>query len=74
MHGEYYMLMKNAKPGEAYNIGGDGLHSMGDFLDIMLNIANLKDVVQLEINPAWIRKIDIPVQIPDSTKLRKLTG
>lgn len=75
----YYLLMMKALKtnevgqGEAYNIGGDDLHDMQFFLDTMLAMFNLSDVTT-EINPEFYRKIDIPVQRPDSVKIRKLTG
>lgn len=76
----YYMLMERAVKGdekvigEPFNVGGEGLHEMRYFLDEMLDIAGLKGEVEEWVNPKFVRKIDIPVQIPDSTKLRELTG
>ncbi len=70
----YVMLMDTFTPGESYNVGGDVLDTMGGYLNQMLEIAGLAGEVELEVNPAFVRKIDIPVQIPDSTKCRQLTG
>ena len=70
----YVALMEYFTPGESYNVGGDELHTMGEFLDMMLDIAGMKDKIVTEVNPDFVRKIDIPVQIPDSTRCRTLTG
>lgn len=70
----YYLLMKRFKPGEAYNVGGDNLYSMGELLDKMLNMTGLQKKVRKWVNPKFVRKIDIPIQICNSQKCRKLTG
>ncbi len=70
----YVMLMGKFTPGESYNIGGDELDTMGGFLTRMVDIAGIEGTVKFKVNPAFVRKIDIPVQIPDSSKCRRLTG
>ena len=70
----YAALMDWFIPGESYNVGGNELNSMGGFLDEMLDISGLTGMVELEVNPAFVRPIDIPVQIPDSGKCKALTG
>ena len=50
---------------------GEGLHTMQHYLDRMLDIYNLKNV-STQIEPKFIRKVDIPIQIPDDTKVREL--
>ena len=71
----YYQLMmkaiKNQIPnGDIFNICGDELHDMMWYLDLMLDIANIKP--KLIIDKNLFRKVDIPIQNPDSTKVRKL--
>ena len=70
----YYRLMLQFKPGEAYNVGGDELFSMGDLLGAMLRLSGLEGRVELQVDPALVRPIDIPVQRPDSQKCRQVTG
>ncbi len=70
----YALLMEHFTPGESYNVGGDNLDSIGGYLEQMIDIIGLKNKVTTEVNPAFVRKIDIPVQIPNSDKCRKLTG
>ncbi len=70
----YYLLMQKAEAGEAYNVGGDVVYSMGDLLDMMLDIGGLTGKVERFVDPKLVRPIDIPVQVCNSEKLRKLTG
>lgn len=70
----YYMLMQKFTPGEAYNIGGDRVYSIAELLDMMLEMKGLKGEVKLVKDPKLVRPIDIPVQVCDSSKCRKLTG
>ncbi len=70
----YVALMEKFTPGESYNVGGDMLDTIGGFLNQMLDIVGMRDKVTTKVNPAFVRKIDIPVQIPDSSKCRELTG
>ncbi len=58
--------------GEVFHIAGNDLHEMQHYLDIMLELSDLKDKVDLEIEPKFLRKVEIPVQIPDDSKTRKL--
>lgn len=70
----YYLLMQKFTPGEIYNVGGDNLFSMGEFLDKMLEMTGLANKVEKKVNPKFVRPIDIPIQICNSQKCRKLTG
>lgn len=63
-------LRYNDSYGEVYNIGGDNLHEIGYYLDLMLSIFGLS--VNTEIDEKLYRKFDIPVQYPDSTKVRNM--
>jgi len=69
----YSLLMQNFVSGEIYNFGGDNLYSMGELLDKMIQISGLKNVQKIT-DPNLIRKIDIPIQYTDSTKMKNQTG
>lgn len=62
------------EPGEVFNVGGDNVYSMGELLDKMLEIKELKEKVELYRNPDLVRKIGFGIQIPNSSKLRQVTG
>jgi GDP-4-dehydro-6-deoxy-D-mannose reductase len=70
----YHLLMQTFTPGEAYNVGGDTVHSMGEVLDMMLAMRGLDGKVEKRVDPKLVRPIDIPVQICNTEKCRKLTG
>ncbi len=70
----YHLLMQAFTPGEAYNVGGDTVHSMGEVLDMMLDMRGLAGKVEKRVDPTLVRLIDIPVQICNTEKCRKLTG
>jgi len=71
----YYRLMlefqkDNIECGEVFHIAGNDLHPMQYYLDKMLELYNLEDVC-LEIEPKFFRKVDIPIQVPDDSKVRE---
>jgi len=73
----YYQLMMayfegKVEDGEVFHIAGNDLHEIQHYLDIMLSQANLLGKVQLEIEPKFLRKVEIPIQIPDDSKVRNL--
>lgn len=70
----YQLLMDKFAPGEAYNVGGEGVHSIGEVLDMMLEMRGLTGKVEKRVDPKLVRPIDIPVQICNTEKCRKLTG
>ena len=70
----YDLLMQRGVPGEAYNIGGDEVFTMGELLEQLIEMTGLKGRVRTEVDPQLVRPIDIPVQICDSRKFRELTG
>jgi len=66
----YFQLMMAGAKG-VFNVGADDCHPMQFFLDRMLDISGLTGQVALEVDPALWRPIDIPVQFPDTTKLKR---
>jgi len=73
----YYQLMMayfdgKVEDGEVFHIAGNDLHEIQYYLDIMLELSKLTGKVELEIEPKFLRKVEIPIQIPDDSKVRKL--
>jgi GDPmannose 4,6-dehydratase len=64
----YYLLMQSGEQG-VFNVGGDDCHPIGYFLETMLRLYDLHDV-KLKVDETLWRPIDIPVQVPDTTKLK----
>lgn len=67
----YYILNKNMVCG-VYHISRDDVHEIGFYLQRMIDLYNLK--VELTVDPLLVRPIDIPIQIPNSDKIKKLIG
>ena len=70
----YNDLMDKFTPGEAYNVGGDNVYSMGELLEAMLEIKGIQGDVEKVRNKNLVRKIGFGIQIPDSSKCREATG
>jgi len=73
----YYQLMLayfdgKVQDGEIFHIAGNELYEIQHYLDIMLDLSGLTNKVELEIEPKFLRKVEIPVQIPDDSKVRSL--
>lgn len=65
----YYKLMLKKATG-VFNVGGDTCYSIGAILDHMVVISGLADKVILKRHEPYWRPIDIPIQVPDTTKLK----
>jgi len=69
----YYMLLTvNPIVGEYYNIGGDHTCKVGEMLDYLLSLSNVKNI-KVEVDEARMRPIDADLQIPDTSKFYKHT-
>ncbi len=72
----YYKLMLRYVHGNEnyyggiFNISGDTLRTIGEYLDIMLELTGIE--ATREIDPLLYRKFDIPIQYPDSSKVRRI--
>jgi GDPmannose 4,6-dehydratase/GDP-4-dehydro-6-deoxy-D-mannose reductase len=68
----YWVAIMHCKPGEAYNIGGNTVISVGEFLDLLKR--NCKVAIPSRVDPALLRPSDVTLQIPDTTKFVEATG
>lgn len=70
----YFMLVtQNPIPGSFYNIGGNYTCRIGDILDTLLNLSDVKDFKVVE-DPNRLRPIDADLQVPDISKFTKHTN
>lgn len=69
----YQLMLKNLngemEHGEVFVICGNKVREYVEYIDIMLQMFNVK--AKLEIDPKLLRPVDILVQNPDDTKVRK---
>lgn len=68
----YRLLITDAAPGEAYNVCSGADVSVEDLVHRMLSLAGVD--YRLEIDPALIRPVDVPVLVGDNSRLRAATG
>jgi GDP-4-dehydro-6-deoxy-D-mannose reductase len=68
----YALLMEKGKRGEFYNIGGGEAVSIEGILKMVLQ-ASTKEI-QVEVDPAKLRPVDIPEITPDVDSMHELTG
>ena len=69
----YHISVKySEEPFKVSLLTANDLYEIQHYLDIMLDISGLSGKVKQEIEPKFYRKIDIPVQIPDDSKVRSL--
>tara|TARA_B100000989_G_scaffold298423_1_gene287713 strand:+ start:1539 stop:2555 length:1017 start_codon:yes stop_codon:yes gene_type:complete len=70
----YYMLLTvDPKPGECYNIGGNFSCTVGEMLNYLLSLSNVRNI-KIVIDKKRLRPIDADLQIPDTSKFYKHTG
>lgn len=71
----YYMLVTvNPIPGEYYNIGGTYTCEVGDTLNALINMSDMRDRIRIETDPERLRPIDADLQVPDCRKFKEHTG
>jgi len=66
----YYEMIKQGKTGEIYNIGGDTVKTIGEMLDFLISLSPIKDKIKKELDPALVRKLDVNLQIVDTSKFK----
>ena len=68
----YWVAAERCEPGEAYNIGGTTVITVGQFLETLCRQA--RRPVPTRLDRALLRPADVTLQIPDTRKFRQATG
>lgn len=68
----YWVAVEKCAFGEAYNIGGNTIITVGEFLKLLKKRARVP--VPTRQDPKLLRPTDVTLQIPDITKFTKQTG
>jgi GDP-mannose 4,6-dehydratase len=68
----YWEATIHGEPGEAYNIGGTTVITVGAFLELL--IAQARTPIPTRQDPALLRPADVTLQIPNVEKFRAATG
>jgi len=68
----YYMLLKDGKPGDVYNICSGRGYKIKAMLDILLSSADCD--IKIKEDPSRLRPSDVELLVGDPTKIRKAVG
>ena len=68
----YWMATVKGRPGEAYNIGGTTVISVGEFLELLKKKAKAR--IPTRQDPALLRPSDVTLQVPSVAKFARETG
>jgi len=68
----YWLATTKGHSGEVYNIGGDASLPVGDFLKLLISYASC--AIPTRLDSDLLRPVDVTLQIPDTTRFKKLTG
>ena len=68
----YWLAAKKGKIGEIYNIGGDQVISVRNFLKLLIKFSGTK--IKCSADKKLFRPQDIILQIPDVSKFKSHTG
>jgi len=68
----YWVATAKCEFGQAYNIGGTTIMTVGEFLDILKKL--MPCGIPSRPDPELFRPADVTLQIPDVSKFRALTG
>ncbi len=66
----YAKLFEHGKPGEAYNIGGKDVRTIGELLWFLIGMSTFQGI-KTEVDPKLLRKMDVNLQIPDCSKFKR---
>lgn len=68
----YTLLMEHGQAGENYNVGSGKAVAIQEILDMILSFS--RKTISVEVDPARLRPVDVPVIEADVTKLEACTG
>lgn len=68
----YKLLLDKCPSGEVYNIGGNEPMTVGDILETLKSLARVP--IEHKVDPARLRPSDVTLQIPDTSKFRRVTN
>jgi GDPmannose 4,6-dehydratase/GDP-4-dehydro-6-deoxy-D-mannose reductase len=68
----YWIAAESCTAGEAYNIGGKTVITVGELLGTLTRMATRP--IPLKLDPGLLRPADVTLQIPDTRKFQRATG
>ncbi len=70
----YMALMRKGRRGEAYNVCSGRALALREVLDFLIGEAGARIPIRIEVDPARLRKTDVPLLIGDNRKIVAETG
>ena len=68
----YSLLMEKGERGQTYNVGSGKAIAIRDILDMIIERSSAE--IKVEIDPAKLRPVDVPIIEADITKIQTATG
>jgi len=68
----YWLMLEHGEPGVVYNIGSGTTRPMGDMLDMLLAMSNVR--IEVKQDPARLRPSDVMILWADASKFKQATG
>jgi len=68
----YWVACQHCDYGVPYNVGGEAVTTVGEFLDILKSKSSVS--IKSEVDERLLRPVDVTMQIPDVSKFIKKTG
>ena len=68
----YWVACQHCDYGVPYNVGGETIITVGDFLDVLKAKSSVPIISQ--VDPSLLRPVDVTMQVPDVNKFIKKTG
>ena len=68
----YWLTAKRGRVGEIYNIGGNKVISVGNYLKELKKLSNVK--IKSKINKKLLRPVDVTLQIANTGKFKRDTN
>jgi GDP-4-dehydro-6-deoxy-D-mannose reductase len=68
----YWVAAQKCEPGEAYNIGGVTIVTVGELLELLKSHATCE--IRSQMDQRLLRPTDVTLQIPDTSKFIAATG
>lgn len=68
----YRLALEHGEPGTVYNLGSGQPVAMRQVLDLLLSMSQV--AISVELDPARMRPVDVPVIVCDARRMRQRTG
>ncbi len=68
----YWVACQHCEYGVPYNIGGESVMTVGDFLEVLKKLST-SDIVS-QVDPALLRPVDVTLQVPEVSRFLTASG